>query len=101
MVRRVLYQHSAEIGFRTEITRRHTAIYRVVTAAGGFEVIVAMVAKIAEAGFAHTHRQRQERNLLRADPHIRGLYQPIIETIIHHAYRGAVNLAADNLLRLY
>src|SRR5690349_24125782 len=53
VVRGILNKEAAEIGFRSEVAGRDSAIDGVVTAPCGFEWIIALVADVAEARNSH------------------------------------------------
>src|SRR5690242_10679713 len=62
VIGRVLYQQSAKVRFRTEITSCHPAVDCPVAATGRVQIIVAAVPDVAKARFAEAHRLRKDRD---------------------------------------
>src|SRR5580692_9875893 len=81
MISGILAENAAEIGLRTEDTGCDCGVDRVIASLRALQIIVALVANVAEAGFAHAHWQGKQRNLVGADVYVAGLHPAISKTI--------------------
>src|SRR5271165_4965565 len=68
VIRGMLRQRAAEIGFRSEVGGRGKSIQREVASFGAFQRIVPLVVDESETGAVHTGRKRENRNFTGRKP---------------------------------
>src|ERR1700730_3735834 len=78
----ILRQDPAEICFRAKVTGGDPGIDRSIAPFRAFQIIVTLVANVAEARFTHPHWKRKQRDFSGTDVYVGGLDATISKTII-------------------
>src|ERR1700722_3004357 len=91
----ILRQDPAEICFRAKVTGGDPGIDRSVAPFRAFQIIVTLVANVAEARFTHPHWKRKQRDFSGTDVYVGGLDATVSKTIIDSRH------LAHGLLRLH
>src|SRR5260370_5089714 len=90
------------MGLRAEIVRRNACVHGDVTSPGSFQIIVAPVANVFEAGLADTNRQREQGDKVRINLDVGSLNEAVVEAVVHGAvWLSLLTSFAEHLSNLH
>src|SRR5260370_13206372 len=89
------------MGLRAEIVRRNACVHGDVTSPGSFQIIVAPVANVFEAGLPDTNRLREQGDKVRINLDVGSLNEAVVEAVVHGAdWLSLVTAFAEHLSNL-
>src|SRR5882724_11762440 len=85
VISRILDKQAAEISFRSEVAVGDATVHRGVIPLGALQIVITLVADVAEVGNAHTRGLGEQGNLVVADcfRYVIRLDPPVGQTVSH------------------